>query len=132
MNTKENKPHFDVVENVYEGAKSVWSFGKGIIIFKPFMGVAEGAATKMLSMTTGVCTLEDADKRIKSTLIGVDEEYIDPAILKLWSVLEPIVGKGDEVFKSVLSFGSKKASMIKGKEEQKEEQKKQDDYALSD
>jgi hypothetical protein len=119
--TEETKPHFDVVENVYEGAKSVWSFGKGIIIFKPFMGVAEDAATKMLSITTGVSSLEDADKHIKSTLSGVDVEFIDPAILKLWSVLEPIVGKGDEVLKSILSIGSKKIPMIKGKEEQKEE-----------
>lgn len=112
---KEDTPKFDVVENVYEGAKSVWAFGKGIIVFKPFMGVAEGAATKVLSVTTGISTLEDADKHIKSTLSGVDKDFIDPAILKLWSVLEPIVGKGDEVLKTVLGVVSKKVPMIEGK-----------------
>jgi hypothetical protein len=110
--TEETSPEFDVVENVYEGAKSVWAFGKGIIVFSPFMGVAEGAATKVLSLTTGIASLEDADKHIKSTLSGVDKEFIDPAILKLWSVLEPIIGKGDEVLKGVLGVVSKKVPML--------------------
>jgi len=110
--TTEDKPKFDVIENVYEGAKTVWAFGKGIIVFKPFMGVAEGAATKVLSMTAGVSSLGDADKHIKSTLAGVDQDFIDPAILKLWSVLEPIVGKGDEILKALLATLGKKAPMI--------------------
>jgi hypothetical protein len=111
---KDSKPKFDVVENVYEGAKSIWAFGKGIIVFKPFMGVAEGAATKVLGMTTGVSSLEDADKHIKSTLAGVDQEFIDPAILKLWSMIEPIIGKGDEVFKMVFETVVKKVPMLEG------------------
>ena len=119
MEPTEEKPEFDVVENVYEGAKSVWAFGKGIIVFKPFMGVAEGAATKVLSLTTGISSLEDADKQIKSTLSGVDKEFIDPAILKLWSVLEPIIGKGDEVLKSVLGVVSKKVPMLEGEKAEK-------------
>ena len=109
----ENK-EFDVVEHVYEGAKSVWAFGKGIIVFSPFMGVAEGAATKMLSITTGVSSLEDADKHIKSTLSNVDKEFIDPAILKLWATLGPIVGKSEEVLMSVLGVVSKKVPMLEG------------------
>mmetsp|Transcript_4068 Transcript_4068/g.5906 ORF Transcript_4068/g.5906 Transcript_4068/m.5906 type:complete len:346 (+) Transcript_4068:357-1394(+) len=113
----EETPKFDVVEHVYEGAKSAWAFGKGIIVFKPFMGVAEGAATKVLSITTGISTLEDADKQIKCTLAGVDKEFIDPAILKLWSALEPVIGKGDEVLKTVLGFVTTKVPLLKAKEE---------------
>ena len=105
-------PKFDVVENVYEGAKSVWAFGKGIIIFKPFMGVAEGTAAKVLSVTAGVSSLEDADKHIKDTLAGVDAEFIDPAIIKVWSVLEPVIGKGEDVLKSVLGVVGKKSPML--------------------
>lgn len=111
---EENKSKFDVVDNIYEGAKSVWAFGKCIIVFKPFMGVAEGAATKVLSITTGISSLEDADKHIKTTLSGLDQEFIDPAILRLWSVLEPVIGKGDEVLKTVLTVVSKKVPMLKG------------------
>merc|ERR1719223_81180 len=110
----ENKQEFDVVEHVYEGAKSAWAFGKGIFVLSPFMGVAEGAATKMLSLTTGVTSLEDADTHIKSTLSNVDKEFIDPAILKLWAALEPIVGKLEEVLMSVLGVVSKKVPMLEG------------------
>ncbi len=116
--TTESKPKFDVIENVYEGAKSVWTFGKGIIVFKPFMGVAEGAAAKVLGVATGVSSLEDADKHIKSTLAGVDQEFIDPAILKLWSMIEPIVGKGDEIFKAIFETVAKKVPMIEGEKKE--------------
>lgn len=119
--TAETGPNFDVVENVYEGAKSAWTFGKGIFVFKPFMGVAEDVAVKVLSITAGVTSLEDADKGIKSTLSGVDKEFIDPAVLKLWSVLEPIIGKGDDVLKTVLGFVSKDTPMIEAEAEVTEE-----------
>lgn len=123
---------FDVIENVYEGAKSVWAFGKNIIVFKPFMGVAEGAAAKVLSIAAGVETLEEADKNIKSTLSGVDKDFIDPAILKLWEVLEPIVGKGDEVLKTVLGVVSKKVPMLEGgKTETTEEMTKESPEAVA-
>jgi len=111
------KPKFEIVENVYEGAKSAWAFGKGIVVFKPFMGVAEGAATKVLSMTTGISTLEEADKEIQCALWGVDKNVVDPAILKLWSALEPIVGKGDEVLKTVLGFVTTKVPLLKSEAE---------------
>ncbi len=129
----EETPKFDVIENVYEGAKSVWSFGKNIIVFKPFMGVAEGAATKVLSLTTGIGSLAEADTNIKSTLSGVDKDFIDPAILKLWEVLEPIVGKGDEVLKTVLGVVSKKVPMLEGakKTETSVEVKKESPEAIS-
>mmetsp|Transcript_29468 Transcript_29468/g.34150 ORF Transcript_29468/g.34150 Transcript_29468/m.34150 type:complete len:390 (+) Transcript_29468:138-1307(+) len=116
--TTEHSPKFDVIENVYEGAKTAWAFGKNIIVFKPFMGVAEGAASKVLSMTTGVSSLEDADTHIKSTLAGVDVDFIDPAILKLWSVLEPIIGKGDDVLKSVLGLASNLPMIEYGKKKE--------------
>jgi hypothetical protein len=115
--SEESTPEFDVVDHVYEGAKSVWSFGKGIIVFKPFMGVAEGVATKVLSITTGVSSLEDADKGIKCALSGVDKEFIDPAILQLWSLLEPIIGKGDDVLKTVMGFVSKDTPLLEAEEE---------------
>ena len=96
--------HFDVVDHVYEGVKSAWATGKNIAIFKPFMGVAEGVATKLLSVATGVDSLNAADQNIKPHVHGIDTAFIDPAIVKLWSLLEPILGKGDEVIKGVIGF----------------------------
>lgn len=40
--------HADPAEKVYDTAKGVWSWGKGIIIFSPFMGLAEGIAGKIV------------------------------------------------------------------------------------
>jgi len=96
--------HYEVVDHVYEGAKSAWATGKNIVIFKPFMGMAEGVTTKLLSLATGVDSLDAADHNIKPHLQGIDKSFIDPALVKLWSLLEPILAKGDEVVKGVIGF----------------------------
>mmetsp|Transcript_15587 Transcript_15587/g.22204 ORF Transcript_15587/g.22204 Transcript_15587/m.22204 type:complete len:304 (-) Transcript_15587:203-1114(-) len=95
-------PHFDVVGHVYEGVKSAWAFGKDVIVFRPFMGAAECVAGKVLNITTGVESLDAADRNIKPHLEGIDKDILDPAIIKLWSLISPIVGKGDEVVKSMI------------------------------
>jgi len=107
--TASKDPNFDVIENVYGGAKAAWSFGKGIILFRPFMGLAEDAATKVLSMTTGAESLEAVDKEIIHHLSSVDKEFVDPAILKLCSVISPIIGKGDDIIKSMVGIFMKPA-----------------------
>lgn len=108
----EESQHFDVVDHVYEGAKSIWATGKGVSVFniaflKPFMGVAEGFATKVLSVATGADSLDSVDKNIKPHLKDFDHGHIDPAIVKLWKLLEPIVGKGDEIVKSMMNMVQK-------------------------
>jgi hypothetical protein len=46
----EPKPleNLDPAEKIYDTAKGVWGWGKGIIIFSPFMGIAEGIAGKIV------------------------------------------------------------------------------------
>ena len=48
--TTENKPleHLDPAEKIYDTAKGVWGWGKGIVIFSPFLGIAEGIAGKIV------------------------------------------------------------------------------------
>mmetsp|Transcript_4341 Transcript_4341/g.8934 ORF Transcript_4341/g.8934 Transcript_4341/m.8934 type:complete len:114 (-) Transcript_4341:400-741(-) len=46
--TPEEPMHVDPAEKIYGTAKGVWGWGKGIIIFKPFMGIAEGIAGKIV------------------------------------------------------------------------------------
>lgn len=48
--TAETKPldNLDPAEKIYDTAKGVWGWGKGIIIFSPFLGIAEGIAGKIV------------------------------------------------------------------------------------
>lgn len=46
--TTEEPMHMDPAEKFYDTAKGVWGWGKGIIIFSPFMGMAEGIAGKIV------------------------------------------------------------------------------------
>jgi len=100
--------HFNAVENVYEGVKTAWTFGKGIVVFKPFMGMTETVAVKALELATGISSLESADEHIKGHLSGVDKDFIDPAILKIWSLVCPIVGKSEEVVNQIVGRFVKK------------------------
>jgi len=120
--TTDDSPHFDVVEHVYEGVKSAWAFGKGVVVFKPLMGIAENVAVKVLSAATGVNSLDDVDKNVKPHLKGIDKEFIDPAILKIWSLIEPIVGKSEDVARSMIALVHKQ-SMIEKSNETEESKK---------
>jgi hypothetical protein len=93
---------FDMIEQVYDSAKHVWGFGKGIIIFSPFMGIAEGVATKAVNMV-GVESLEKADEIIKMSIINTEKTIIDPAVLQLLEIVGPVLGFSDDVVKQVIS-----------------------------
>eukprot|EP01084_Bolivina_argentea_P222231 376197_1 len=87
------------------------------------MGIAENVAVKVLSVATGVNSLDDVDKNVKPHLKGIDKEFIDPAILKIWSLIEPIVGKSEDVARSMIALVHKQ-SMIE-KTNKTEESKKE-------
>jgi len=99
---KEETQHFDVAEKVYEGAKTAWNFGKSFGILSPFMSIAEGAAVKVIGLVTGVDSLETVDHNVKPHLVGIDREFLDPAILKVLDLVTPLVSKGEELVKSIL------------------------------
>ena len=114
--TADESQHFDVVDHVYEGAKSIWAKGKDVSVFnvaflKPFLGVAENVATKVLSVATGTDSLDSVDKNIKPRLKDLDYGLVDPALVKLWKILEPIVGKGDQMFKGMVNMGVHKPTI---------------------
>lgn len=97
-------PHFDALDHVYEGAKSAWTFGKNIAIVKPFFGIAETVAVKVIQVATGVESLDDVDKNIKPHVSGIDKDLLDPAILAVLKFLEPIIGKGSEVVSGMVGL----------------------------
>lgn len=72
------------------------------------MGITESVAVKALELTTGVSSLESADEHIKGHLSGVDKDFIDPAILKVWSLVCPIVDKSEEVVNQIVGRFAKK------------------------
>jgi hypothetical protein len=98
------QPHFDTLDHVYEGAKSCWAFGKNVAIVKPFLGIAETLAVKVIQVTTGVESLNDVDKNLKPHVSGIDKDLLDPAILTVLKFLEPIIGKGSEVVSGMVGL----------------------------
>merc|ERR1712154_198944 len=118
--TKSEEVHLDVVDHIYETSKTVWAFSKEhVFFFKPFMNLTETVATKILSATTNgaISSLEAADENIIKHVKGIDKDLVDPAILKLWSIIEPLVGKGDEVVKGIMGFIHKTPMIEEGEGE---------------
>lgn len=91
-----DQPHYDVVEHVYEGAKGVWAWGKGVAIFKPFMGIAEGVTNKVLGVAG--TSLQDIDGMITPKLADFDTTVLNPAIAKVVNILMATASKGEDTF----------------------------------
>jgi len=106
--SQQRTPHFDMADHMYESAKSVWTFGKRIRVFKPFMGIAEGVAAKAIHVTTGIDDFASADTYIRSHLHGIDKDLVDPTIRKVWNFITPILGRGDDVLQSLVGAASMK------------------------
>ena len=86
--------HFDVAEHVYEGAKGVWAWGKGIVVFKPFMGIAEGVSNKVLGIAG--TSLQGLDNEITPKLADIDNSLLNPAIAKIVGVIMSTFSKGED------------------------------------
>lgn len=79
----------DPAEKVYDAAKGVWSWGKGVMVLSPFLGLAEGVAGKVVEMAGS--SLEETDDVISSQLHGLDEKYLNPAIAAVVSTVVSIL-----------------------------------------
>ena len=101
--TEEEHPHFHVVDQVYEGAKTAWSNTKSFPIFTPFLGLAEDVTTKVISIAGAGSSLQEVDEKLKPHLTGIDSDLLDPTIEKIVGLVMGVVGKGDEIFKGVLA-----------------------------
>jgi len=99
----EEDPHFDVGTNVYEAAKSVWTWGRGIPVAGAVLGLYEGAAAKVAT-TVVHKDLSTVDSEIKHHVSGLDKDLIDPAIAALLNIIFPAVEKGEEVLIPILKM----------------------------
>jgi len=99
--TPEEPMHVDPAEKIYGTAKGVWGWGKGIIIFKPFMGLAEGIAGKIVE--TAGSNLEDLDSAVLDKLHGLDDGILNPAIAKIVGTLLGAKGKTEDFVMPILT-----------------------------
>lgn len=89
--------HFDVGQNTYEAAKNLWSFGKGVAVVNIFLGAAENVAGKLIDLAQGK-NLEEVDKEaVKPALAKLDDDFLNPAICKLLTMIMPVYKKAEEV-----------------------------------
>lgn len=98
---EETHTQYDVAENIYEKAKSLWSWGKTIKSVTPFLDAAEDLATKVVKSATGLDDLDSVDKSIKPHLSGFDKNTLSPAIIKIMELIAPIIEKGDKAMKPI-------------------------------
>lgn len=103
--------HFDVAEHVYEGAKGVWAWGKGVAIFKPFLGIAEAVAGKVAGVVG--TSLEDIDGTIKPKLHEFDDGILNPSIAKIVEIILSTASKGDETLRPIIEAILKPLGIIK-------------------
>jgi hypothetical protein len=90
--------HIDAAEKVYDVAKDVWAWGKGIIVVSPFLGVAEGIAGKVVSAASGE-TLESVDRHVTDHIQGLDDKFLNPAISFIVQMVLNAAGNTEETLK---------------------------------
>ncbi|KAL3823175.1 hypothetical protein ACHAXA_010059 [Cyclostephanos tholiformis] len=123
---EDNEPHFDVVQTIYGATKDAWAWGKTVAVISNVLDLTEAVALKALDVTVHM-DLVVIDDKIKPQLKKLDDEVVTPAIMAVWKVVEPALGKAEEmVLKPVmtevvprvlgpLGFGSE----VSNKEEEK-------------
>jgi hypothetical protein len=92
--------YVDPAEKIYGTAKGVWGWGKGIIIFSPFLGVAEGIAGKV--MQTVGSSLADVDSAVMDKLHTLDDGVLNPAIKKVVDAVMGAVMKTEKFMKPII------------------------------
>lgn len=90
----------EVASHVYEHVKGAWAWGKGVPVFSPFMGIAEGVAGKVLEVAG--TNLQEVDGNIKPQLSNLDTSLLNPAIATLVEVILGAAGKTEDVVKPII------------------------------
>lgn len=99
---QEQQPSYNLSQGVYEKAKGVWSWGKGLPVVGFAERVAEGIASKMVGIAG--TSLDEIDGAVKPQLSGLDTSYLNPAIYAVVGVVMKGVSKGDDILRPVVSL----------------------------
>lgn len=103
--------HVDAAEKVYDTAKGIWAWGKGINVVKNVLELTEGGAKNIVGMTGN--TLEGLDGGITDQLHGIDDNILNPAIAVVVSHLLNFAGKAEDVVGPVVVQVLKPLGLIK-------------------
>jgi hypothetical protein len=119
-NTMSSTTHYEInpAEKVYVTAKDVWGWGKTVTVFKPFLGLAEGVAGKVVSVVGS--SLTDLDGTVSSNLTKMDDNYLNPALDKLVKVVFDAMQKTENIVKPVIMAILKPVGLVKNKAENPE------------
>lgn len=94
----QNTMQIDAAETVYDKAKDVWAWGKGLPIVSPFLGIAEGVVGKFVGIATGQ-SLDSLDRNVTDQLQIFDDAVLNPAIYRLVQVILKLSGETEKVLK---------------------------------
>jgi hypothetical protein len=103
--------NIDAAEKVYDTAKGVWAWGKGIIIFSPFMGIAEGIADKIAE--TAGSTLAQVDSCVIDKLHSLDDGILNPAVSALVKTVLSAAHQTEDFVKPIIVALLKPIGLIK-------------------
>jgi hypothetical protein len=112
------EPHPDVTTHVYEGAKGVWAWGKGVPVVSLGLGIAEAVASKAVSVVG--TDFEEIDANIKPNLAGFDKDVLNPTIAKLVEILMGTKGKTEDIIKPIIHALMHPMTLIKKEPENPE------------
>jgi len=98
--TPVKESHPDAAAHVYEGAKGVWSWGKGLPVVSIGFGVTEALAGKVAEVAG--TNLKDLDGALKPKLVDFDAGVLNPAIEKFVGVVLNAAGKTEDIIKPIV------------------------------
>jgi hypothetical protein len=107
----ETDMHVDAAEKVYDTAKGAWAWGKGVMIFSPFLGLTEAVAGKIVSIAGS--SLEDLDHAIIPKLQEVDDSLLNPAMQAVVKTVLSAFHKSEDIIKPIIIAILKPIGLIK-------------------
>ena len=116
--TSKSAPVVDVSAGIYEQAKGVWAWGKGVPLVKIGLGVSEAVASKAAQMAG--TDLEEVDQMVKPHLKNLDTEILNPAIEKVVEIVLGAAGNTENFVKPIIITVLSPFGLIKNEPENPE------------
>jgi hypothetical protein len=111
--------HMDPATNVYEKAKGVWAWGKGVPVISFGLGIAEAVAGKAVSVAGS--SLEDIDsKMITPQLTKLDTGVLNPTIESIVAMVLKAAGKTEDMIGPIIKTMLAPFGLIKNEAENPE------------
>ena len=94
---QDQEGHFDVAQTIYGATKDAWAWGKTVAVISNVLGLTEAVAEKVLDTAVHMSLPAIDQDVVKPNLKKLDDDIVSPVILAIWKLIEPAVGKADEM-----------------------------------